>query len=111
MLQLDDLEKVWSLHRERVLKPSDIGTLMAVIGALSWQTGKAEITSVEIGEQLGTDPRLVRNSLSRLKKHGLVRMFREGTGFFYSVHPSLVRAGRGDSRNILVARWLEDDNA
>lgn len=108
MVKLDDLERVFDHHRLRELQPMDGLTLLALIGSLSWQSGKAEVTSEQLGEKLGTDARNIRSSISRLKKCGVVSMFTEGTGFFYSVHPAVVKAGRTDSRNLLIKRWKEE---
>lgn len=108
MLQLNDLEEAFWHARKRDLKPMDGFTLLAVMSQTNWSSGKAETTSAKLGELLGTDERLIRSSLSRLKKCRLVSMFREGNGFFYAVHPGMVKVGRTDSRNLMVHRWKEE---
>ena len=108
MLHLHDLERVFNLHSRRDLKPMDGLTFLALVSQISWSSGKAEVTSEQLGEMLGTDARLIRTSLSRLRKYGVVTMFRDKTGFFYSIHPGIVKAGRTDSRNLLIQQWREE---
>jgi hypothetical protein len=108
MLYHEELEILFSATARRDIKPMDTLYLMAVISRLNWRSGKAEVTSEEIGELLGTDARVVRSSFSRLRKHNLLAYMKEGTSYFYSVHPSLMRAGRSDCRDLTIARWKRE---
>jgi DNA-binding transcriptional regulator PaaX len=105
MLYHEELDRVFECAKQRELKPMDGLTLLVVLRHMNWRTGKAEVTSMEIGDEIGTEPRIIRSSLSRLKKARLVAYLKEGTTAFYSVHPSLMRAGRSDCRNLTVLRW------
>jgi DNA-binding transcriptional ArsR family regulator len=109
MLYHEELDKVFHHAQRRELKPMDGLTLLAVLRHLNWKSGKAEVTSEQLGEQLGTEPRVIRSSLARLKKLRLVAFMKEGTSYFYSVHPSLMRAGRQDCRNLTVQRWKNEE--
>ena len=107
MLYHEELDRVFLHAQRREIKPMDGLTLLAVLRHLNWKTGKAEITSDELGDVLGTDARNIRSSLTRLKKLKLVAFMKEGTTYFYSVHPSLMRPGRQDCRNLTVQRWKD----
>lgn len=108
MLYHEELEAVFAKTARRDLKPMDMLYLMAVVSRLNWRTGKAEVTSEDVGQLVGTDARVVRSSLCRLRKEGLLAYMKEGTSYFYSVHPSLMRPGRSDCRDLTIARWKRE---
>lgn len=107
MLYHEELDRVFHFAARRDLKPGDTLTFLAIVRHMNWRSGKAEVTSEEIGQLIGTDPKLVRTALSRLKKFKLVAYMKEGTTYFYSLHPSLMRPARQDCRNLTVLRWKE----
>ena len=107
MLYHEELDRVLHHAERRDLKPGDTLTFLAIVRHMNWRSGKAEITSEQIGKLTGTDPKLVRTALARLKKFRLVAYMREGTTYFYSLHPSLMRPAREDCRNLTVMRWKE----
>ena len=93
MLIHGEVRKLWPLVRERRLKPLDLCVVQYLASHMDIRTGRIEVRTKDIGEELGLSARLLTPSLKRLRDEHLLAKGLKGTGYYWMLNPHVWHVG------------------
>lgn len=93
MINLKDMDSVGALICSRSLHLMDGSVLLMLLGHTCTYSGRIQVTTARLAEQLHVAESAIRASLARLKKEHILRLIRDrNTGErYYRLNPSIVQ--------------------
>lgn len=107
MLIHGEMRKLWPLVRERRLMPLDLCVVQYLASHMDIRTGRIEVRTKDIGDDLGVCARLLTPSLKRLREECLLAKGLKGTGYYWMLNPHVWHVGGQRTHGKRVAAFQE----
>ena len=88
-----EVKKLWAKVKDRTLKPMDLCVASYLQSHIQTKTGRIEVRTKDIAEDLGLTDSHLTQSMKRLRKEMLLVKGRRGTGYYWMLNPSFWHVG------------------
>lgn len=89
----DGLGPLWGKVKERKLHPMDLCVASFLQSRMSITTGRIEVRTKDIAEELGLTASQLTPAIKRLRTETLLAKGLRGTGYFWMLNPSVWHVG------------------
>jgi hypothetical protein len=89
----DGLSPLWEKVKERKLHPMDLCVASFLQSHMSITTGRIEVRTKDIAEELGLTASQLTPAIKRLRTEMLLAKGLRGTGYFWMLNPSVWHVG------------------
>lgn len=100
-----EARKLWPMVRKRVLKPMDLCVVDYLCSHMDIKTGRIEVRTKDIGEDLGLTDSHLTQSMKRLRQEMLLAKGLKGTGYYWMLNPYFWSVGRREVQGKRVAAF------
>lgn len=107
----DGLSPLWEKVKERKLHPMDLCVASFLQSHMSITTGRIEVRTKDIAEELGLTASQLTPAIKRLRTEMLLAKGLRGTGYFWMLNPSVWHVGgkrNFDARMAIFSKLVSD---
>ena len=98
-------KKLWPMVKKRTLKPMDLLVTAYLCTHMDIKTGRIEVRTKDIAEDLGLTDSHLTQSMKRLRKELLLAKGLKGTGYYWMLNPYFWSSGRKELQGKRVASF------
>jgi len=98
-------KKLWPMVKKRILKPMDLCVVDYLCSHMDIKTGRIEVRTKDIAEELGLTDSHLTQSMKRLRKEMLLAKGLKGTGYYWMLNPYFWSVGRRELQGKRVASF------
>ena len=107
----DGLSPLWGKVRDRKLHPMDLCVASFLQSRMSITTGRIEVRTKDIAEELGLTASQLTPAIKRLRTELLLAKGLRGTGYYWMLNPSVWHVGGKRNYDQRMAIFMELINA
>ena len=88
-----EVNRLWPLVKDRTLMPMDLCVAHYLMGQMDIRTGRIEVRTKDIAEELGLTMSQLTPAIKRLRAEHLLAKGLKGTGYFWMLNPHYWHVG------------------
>ena len=102
----EEARKLWPMVKARKLSPMDLCVVSYLCSHMDIKTGRIEVRTKDIAEDLGVAASQLTPSMKRLRSEHLLAKGLKGTGYYWMLNPYFWSAGRREIQGKRIAAFM-----